>query len=122
MYRPEGIDQVIWKFAKSGKTVCYEHLKEVIAEYSGLDLEDVSNRAVYEIVSSTVANAIAEGGIIKAHMFYEFTQAVCPPQYIKNLFASNEEFPLELQMIYGMLNMIRHVQVKNKDLVFIELD
>lgn len=122
MYRPEGIDQVIWKFAKSDKTGCYEHLKEVIGEYSGLDLEDVSDRAVYDIVSHTVANAIAEGGIIKAHMFYDFAQAICPPDYIKNLFAAHEEATLELQMIYGMLIMIRHVQVKDKDLVLIELD
>ena len=128
MYRPEGIDQVIWKFAKSDKPIDYKNLREVVADFSGLDLEDalaledISEREIYNIVATTVANAIAHGGVIKAYMFYDFSQAICPSVFIKNLFANHFEQSLEFRMICGMLDMIRYVKVRDDNEVFIDLD
>jgi len=122
MYRPEGIDQVIWKFAKSNNPISYKNLGEVVGDFSGVEPEDISEREIYSIVATTVANAIAHGGVIKYHMFYDFSQAICPPPFIKDLFQNHFEHSLEFRMIYGMLDMIRYVKVRNDEEVFIDLD
>jgi|LakMenE18May11ns_1017448.scaffolds.fasta_scaffold9485388_1 hypothetical protein len=119
MYRPEGIGQVIWKFAKSSKEVTMENLKEVISEYSGIVPDMLSDYSVYEVVFETVGQAI-EAGVIRAHMFRDFANAIVPSPFFRNYQAI--EVLTELTMIQCMINMIRYVQVIDGDTILIDLD
>lgn len=118
MYKPEGISLVIWKFAKSNKPFSYENLRKVFADFSGVSEEHISNNAIYEIVARTVGDAV-ERGLVKSYMIYEFATYLCPHPVLARFYKTDD--PKELTVIQGMLNILKHIQVKDTDTIFVDL-